>query len=212
MVDWPFKKQGSQARTRSPLPADLPGKEDFKKNDAAIKVWLPERLVDRLNWLSVQADLSRPDVIRALVFRHLYGEVGSQAVRSVRADASRDVVTAAITRRRRDVTPAMFPQPDERIRFSAARSPIDGDIKLSRTREFHVDESFIGASEDNLRLTLPQRMKEDIEKLARAEGLSPSECVRKLLVLALLGAVTHANWQAALGPISPDVYDLEATD
>ena len=212
MIFWPFKKQSAQARTPSPLPEPLPRKQDFESNDERLKVWLPESLVNRINWLSVRCDLSRQDVIRALVFRHLYGEVGWQAVRPVDEPAMPDVVAAARDRVRRRVTPAMFPQPDEGIRFSPARSTSDLEIKRSATREFHIDNRIIGPSDDGLSLQLPKKMKEDVRKLAEIERLTPSECVRKLLVLALLGAAVHADWQRALGPIGSDVYKLEAAE
>ena len=76
---WPFSSRNSQYRTIAPEPKGLPNFNDFEKTDAAFKVWLPQILVDRINWLSKEQDVSRPDVIRALLFEHLYGRVAYDA-------------------------------------------------------------------------------------------------------------------------------------
>ena len=43
--------------------------------DAHIKVWLPQVLADRINWVCRQTGSTRPDALRTLLFEHLYGRV-----------------------------------------------------------------------------------------------------------------------------------------
>jgi hypothetical protein len=207
MLTWPFSSRGARERTPAPTPHGLPSAEDFTVNEATIKVWLPVKLVDRLNWLSVQLDLSRQDVIRALIFRHLYGEAAYlKLVRDDRTRTSDAIVASARARAATASVPTIFPQPiDIDIDID-----IDGDdgIKWSRARS-PIHAATIGESTDNLRIKVPARMKEDLKRLAGLEGLTPSHSVRKLLVLALLGAIEHADWQKAVGRIGNDVFVLE---
>jgi hypothetical protein len=53
----------------------MPPLEAFLVNDAVIKVWLPAKLSGRVDWLSAHHGSSRPDVLRALLFEHVYGRV-----------------------------------------------------------------------------------------------------------------------------------------
>jgi hypothetical protein len=160
-----------------------------------LKVWLPQSLVDRLNWLSAQADMSRVDVIRVLIFKHLYGEVGYEELVPTPPDRADAMVTAAVQQLGRSAVPSLFPQ------------PMHGEIRRSPARLDHtIDIQYLGESSTNsVPVELSRTMADDLGKLAQAEGLSKSQCVRKLLVLKLMGAVRHATWQRALGPISTDV-------
>lgn len=198
MLTWPFATRGARDRTPAPPPQDVPSPTAFAHNDATIKVWLTTELINRLNWISVRTDLSRHDVIRALIFRHLYGELAYEMLNGGdRPQTSDEIVAAARSRAANAAVPAMFPQPvDLEIRRSADRASIHA--------------ATIGESTDNMRIKVPQKMKDDLAKLATLEGLPLSHCVRKLLVLAVLGGIRHADWQSALGNIGKDVLKMEA--
>ena len=197
MLTWPFSTRASRTGLRAPTPSDLPQKSDYEVSEVTLKVWLPQGLVDRLNWLSAQTDMSRADVMRAILFKHLYGEIGYEALAPTQPRVTDNMVDAAIERVGNYSVPSMFPQPIS-------------DIQRSPPGDHHVDREYIGASTNNLPVELPRKMKEDIARLAKLEGLTRSQCIRKLLVLNLMGAIFHADWQRALGPIGADVVRLDA--
>lgn len=195
---WPFSSRSSRHGTIAPEPKDLPNCSEFELNDRKIKVWLPQVLVDRVNWLSKARDASRPDVIRALLFEHLYGRVAYEELARYAADKRAE---AALTFARRTQSES----------FSTAfmATSLSGDITKSADRSTQVDLEWIGKSIDDIDIKLPSRMKVDLEDIADKHDLTASSYVRKMLVLQLLGEPIHTAWQKAVGAISRDVLQIE---
>jgi hypothetical protein len=196
---WPFSSRGSQGGTIAPHPQGLPNFKDFEKADAALKVWLPQVLSDRVNWLSKTRDVSRPDVVRALLFEHLYGRVAYEAF------------VKYATQERVEVELKMA-----RARLLASSGSDDltrgfhsGDIKQSASRYTQIDLQHLGKSVDDIDLSLPWQLKFDLEAVAQMHRLSASGYVRKMLVLQLLGERVHRTWQDAVGAISKEVLAIE---
>jgi len=52
-------------------------------------------------------------------------------------------------------------------------------------------------------------MLEDLKRVAKLHGLTPSHYMRKMLVMQLLGEQVHTEWQKAIGKISADTIRLE---
>ena len=196
---WPFSSRVSQARTIAPEPKGLPNFKDFEKSVVNLKVWLPQILVDRVNWLSKDRDVSRPDVIRALLFENLYGKVAYDAlVKSVAQERAEDALAVA------------------RQTLKVASQPVlgdvvtsDGDVKFSRARSTAIDLEHIGKSVGDIDVLLPSQLYQDLARLALQYRLSSSSYVRKMLVLQLLGEQVHTNWQDAVGAISEEVLAIE---
>lgn len=71
---WPFATRGSRflgdAAVRHPSRLDP---RDFARNDAVIKLWLPENLLAAIDVLCSEHDASRPDVLRRILFEHAFG-------------------------------------------------------------------------------------------------------------------------------------------
>jgi len=71
---WPFATRRSRflgdAAARHPSRLDP---VDFARNDAAIKLWLPDRLLAAIDVLCDAHDASRPDVLRRILFEHAHG-------------------------------------------------------------------------------------------------------------------------------------------
>jgi hypothetical protein len=199
MLIWPFKTRGARSGLPAPVPSGLPRKAEFTDNDLEVKVWLPQQIIERLNWLSAQSDLSRADVIRVLTFKHLYGEIGYEALVPTPVRESDTVTAAALRKAATSAVPSFFPQPVEAE-----------EITRSARRDHSIDIEHLGPSTNNEPINLPRRMVADVERLALIEGLSRSQCMRKLLVLHLMGAIHHANWQKALGPMGADVARLDS--
>lgn len=196
---WPFSSRSSQYGTIAPEPKGLPDFKDFEKADTALKVWLPQILVDRVNWLSKERDVSRPDVIRALLFEHLYGRVAYEALAKYAAQ-KRAEAEVAFARRNLPITS----QP-----YDIAAAFHGNEITRSPRRETWIDLEYIGKSVSDIDVMLPFQLKTDLAAIALKHRLTASSYVRKMLVLQLLGESVHTAWQDAVGAISKDVLMIE---
>lgn len=213
---WPFSKRGSRAGTPSPRPSDLPKFEEFEHSDAKLKVWLPQKLVDRINWLTVKLNVSRPDLIRGLIFDHIYGRVAYVALMALIERNHGQLPKATPSEMR---PPSSHHDAIDQLIHGHRSIPDEDDepmlepgagwIKFSVERQTVVDLEHLGKSDEDLTIMLPSRMKKDLQELASKHVLDASSYVRKLLVLQLLGEQVHGNWQAAVGAITADVKKLE---
>jgi len=198
---WPVASRGSRGADVAPHPKDLPVFSEFARNGESMKVWIPQRHSERLDWISKQEDVSRPDVLRALMFEHLYRRVAYMALLASEAERAAEVTLSEARRMARRGA----------VGQSAAGtgSEVFGNILKSADRGSAVDIEFIGKSTNNLRFELPRRLKVDLAEVARVHRLTPSHYTRKMLVQQLLGESVHTNWQEALGKIGRDIEQLE---
>lgn len=226
---WPYSTRGSRAGTRAPAPQDMPPFNEFRQNNASMKVWLPQRLSDRIGSLSLRHSVSRSDVKRALMFEHLYGRVAyEELIAYVKEEQSEKILgrgrVAVETKHAGGAwTAGDFAESASAgdVLLSTARlSDEEWDKQMKETDEMmaepapvvtraSIDLKFIGKSTENVKLDLPARMKGDLEVVAAQHDLSPSSYVRKMFVQQLLGELLHTDWQAALGAISVDWERLE---
>jgi len=212
---WPFSKRGCRAGTPSPQPSDLPPLGDFEKSDAGLKIWLPQVLVDRINWLSVKLNASRPDVVRGLIFEHVYGRVAYVALIASQEQGRQSPQpvfnTLNTARMRQDSIDQLLhgPVTDFIVDDQPMENPGDGWIRKSRERQTGVDLKYLGKNDEDLTLMLPMRMKADLTATAAKHNLDPSSYVRKLLVLELLGEKRHSDWQLAVGKVTKEVRNIE---
>lgn len=203
---WPFASRTSRSDTIAPEPQDLPDFEAFKKSDATLKVWLPQILNDRLGWMSIQLDASKPDIARTYLFENMYGRVAFQGLvqhtRKVKVDA--EVSRFTQNAKRRDAL-------DFAIHHwaSDAEEGSELGVRFSRNRQTIVDLQYIGRSDWDFTFNLPKRMLEDLKQVASLYDLTPSNYMRKILVLELLGEKVHGQWQKAVGNVSSEIAALE---
>lgn len=195
---WPFSSRGNRQKTTSPHPVDLPPFEQFEVDNAVLKLWLPEILSDRVNWLGIKLQVSRPDALRALLFEQVYGRVAYEGLRAY----GEEKLAKASRRPRSD------PFKGE-ASHTAIPKESPWEITRSVSRDTYIDLEYLGKSTDDFKLHLPALLKSDLTLIARQYGLTPSSYARKLLVQKLLGERLHTDWQKALGKISPDVESLE---
>lgn len=197
---WPFSSRSSRGNVIAPTPTDLPDFSLYEQSTASLKVWLPQTLVDRINWISRETDASRPDIIRACLFEHIYGRVAMLGLQAYRKRQVEEVarkqyaalVSGELARRK--------------VEIAAAQA---NEVKFSRQRQTREDLERLGKSDEDITLTMPAQLKKDLAELAKKHGLTPSSYVRKALVLMLLGETVHTEWQRAIGKIGPDVLSLE---
>jgi hypothetical protein len=156
----------------------------FEKNDAWIKIWLPPKLIQALDLLSAAHDSSRPDVLRGLLFEHVYGRQELEGL-------------IAWKRRRDGDDGRMLREPGQEYEFAPPRiASID----------------MFGKATEDIKLWLPKRLKDDITALANNAGMGISDYIRKTLVRILLGEKTHQQWQAAIGNVPADIRRAEAEE
>jgi hypothetical protein len=201
---WPFASRGSRAALVAPEPTDLPVFSEFARNDASMKVWLPQILIERLDWISKNVDVSRPDVIRALMFEHLYGRV---AYLALLAHGAQERAEQTLFEARK-----MVSKKGGLAHITEMGDHDASGVRYSRQRQSSIDAELIGKPVDNHRLELPRRLRTDLAEVARVHRLTPSHYVRKMLVQQLLGERRHTAWQAAVGKISRDIEQLERDD
>jgi hypothetical protein len=178
---WPFASRGARAATVAPTSQGAAlDYSAYTVNDVLVTLWLPQRILDALDTVSAETDTSRPDVIRALLFEHLYGRV--------------ELARLQAWARTRP------PPPEPDIKFSTKRYPIDRNANVQ----------MLGKSAMDLKLGLPSPLKESLKAHAKAEGLGLSDGIRKILVLRLLGAEFHVRWQVAVGLVPAHYRDMES--
>jgi hypothetical protein len=175
---WPFPSRGARVDTALPDVDDMPPLEAFLVNDAVIKVWLPAKLSGRVDWLSAHHGASRPDVLRALLFEHVYGRV-----------AMRKLEMFARKRWEEDAS--------GRPMFSK-RAVLDNEDGSEAPKPRNVNLEMLGKSDGDFKLHLPERLKTDLIELSRAYEITISHYIRKVLVLLLMGERFHCEWQLAL--------------
>ena len=168
-VMWPYRTRGSRVygNPREQWPSKL-ATTPFNRNDAVIKLWLPERLVVGIDVLSDAHNISRPDVLRWLLFEHAYGRVEFEHLRDRES-------------RRRVGDPIG----DEPV-FS--RKDLLSAVRTARLY-------FLGKSESDLKLTLPSALKTDLERLAADCGENLSGHIRRVLARVLLPETEYRRWQ-----------------
>jgi hypothetical protein len=181
---WPFASRGSRQVAAGQVFKDLPPFEAFADDDAVLKVWLTDKLSERIDFLSERRDTSRPDVLRALLFEHLYGRIAYEEL-------------IAYGKKKRPVS------------LPGATVGIPDEIRYSRREETPMDIKFCGKALDDFKLHLPSRLKNDLESIAKIHGLTASSYVRKMLVMQLLGEGIHTQWQDAIGKIPAEIIQME---
>ena len=198
---WPYPVRKSRISTTEKIPAELPSFGEYKHDDAAISVWLSQRLVDGLNWLSTTLDVSRPEVFKALIFEHLHGRVAYEAfiVHVQQLQRFKDQEAARLRSLREGVSDP----------WASANLRDSQEIKKSPRRETPEDLRFVGKSTENFKLDLPLKMKQELTEVAAKHRLPMSHYVRKMLVQQLLGERLHTDWQAAVGKLPDNIEEIE---
>ena len=191
---WPFAKRGTRVDVpiKLDLPVPLPGDLSvFARNDVCIKLWLPEKLTQALEQMSGSTGQSRPDVLRWLLFEHVYGRPAFETLKAWKQQ--RDLEE----RRRREAVADVSPL---QVKLSPARV---------HTAERTVTAQLLGKSVEDFKLWLPGALKQELQTLAALESLELSDYLRKTLVRVLLGESFHHRWRAMVGKLPDEVRRFE---
>ena len=199
---WPFTNRTNRTGTIAPEPTDFPDFKEFRESHAKLKVWLPKNLDERLGWLSVRHEVSKPDVGRALLFEHLYGKLAYEELLRYHSEVKTNAVVEqakanALSKGRIDF--ALHGVRTEEVQYSAR--DVTG-----------IDVEHIGRSDWDFTFTMPAIMLEDLKRVASMHVLTPSHYMRKMLVMQLLGERIHTQWQKAIGKIPDEMIQIELHD
>ncbi len=171
MTFWPFASRGARRPlVDAPAPSANIDFAAFAVNDAVVKLWLPERLAAALDTLSANTQASRPDVLRRLLFEHVYGRIMFEQL------------VAWKIQQEQKPEPPLDASAGPTVLFSPARS---------------ASIAHLGKSTEDLKLWLPSPLRASLEDLAAKDSLGLSDYIRKVLVRLLLGEQAYAEWQGA---------------
>ncbi len=182
---WPYASRGSRflGDVIEISPSALEH-EDFSTNAVSIKLWLPEKLVAAIDVLCDQHDASRPDVLRWILFEHVFGRVEF----------------AHLERRAEPPPPPMNPP---EVMYSRTRNP-----QTPTSREINVRH--LGKATEDLKLFLPERLKLELQDLADAARQPLSDYLRAVLARHLLGERFFREWQEALAKANTEAAQHES--
>lgn len=156
----------------------------FATNDTYMKLWLSEKLTASLDVLSVQQQVSRPDVLRWILFEHVYG---------------RELFLGLVKYKE-----SLEPLPASGLRFSRKQTEPES--------ERAVNLQYLGKATDNIKLWLPSPLKVELVSLAEQHRQPLSNHVRAILVVQLFGQRFYCHWQSALVAINKEAEVKESED
>ena len=165
---WPYAKRGTRfdGDVFERFPSEL-RKDRFSTNDAVIKLWLPERLLAALDVLSSVHFVSRPDVVRWVLFEHVFGKVEFALL---------------LERERRKRANEWYDGPV----FS--RKTVASTARALRVR-------YLGKSTTDLKVEIPLALKQGLETLAAQAGESLSAYIRRVLARDFLTERQYQEWR-----------------
>jgi len=189
---WPFTKRGARVNTVDSVSPSSLDYAAFARNEACLKLWLPESITRALDRVSVAHDASRPDVLRALLFEHVYGR--------------QELDGLIAWKRQQDAEARRALEADEGRMLREPQAEYGGIPERIASIEL------FGKATEDIKLWLPQLLKDDLGLLAKQERMRLSDYIRKALVRMLLGEKRHQQWRAAIGQVPADIHHVESDD
>lgn len=191
MKIWPFSNSSSRVVASAQelkIEVDF---ELFEKNTHQLDVTLSEDIWELIEWLSITTNSTYIDVIRALLFKALYGHIAyEQLIQHCNKKDLADNWQRLSAREIKDLA-------DNRPRFSAReiKDLPDNRLRFSARETTVADIRHTGKSNVNRKLSMPQRMWIDLDRQAVKAQMEPSRYVRNLLIRVLQGEIKYNHWQ-----------------
>jgi hypothetical protein len=142
----------------------------YSERDAAIKLWLPESIKDRLNEVSTYIDTSVSDFLRQILFIHLYGRVDFLGLLQTKHP------TALNSHIDTGIVPDASPQVE---------------IEVKAVKKAKVIKNGPEKSTSSVKIWVPSKMKSDLDQLALKNKASLSEYARHVIITHLLGNMPY---------------------
>lgn len=163
---------------RIPLPDTGRTFDEFINNDAAIKIWLPEPVEQRLEELSNYFSESRTRLLRSIYFVYLYGRYDYEQMRQ-KSLGFFHIDTCEVPL------------------FSRHAEPITHRSGPATTPQ-------LGKNNADIKLFLPKKMRDDLQQIANKVQTPLSQLLREVLVSTLFG---HSYLPARIQSQEPDVRE-----
>ena len=182
LLDWRGKKKDKNELPQTVLTCLYQGDrgiDDLHDNDAVVRLWFPEPLRDAIYQTSCELETTESKYLREFLVVYLYG-------------------VHEILRMKENKTGLYYvppPQPNS-----------DRGILFSRVSMSDVIPG-LGKNIIAVKLRLPVKMKNDLQRLAKKQNVPLGQFMREILVQHFLG---HTVWSEHLG-YSPK-YETLATD
>ena len=191
---WPFSNRGPRLNVEEALLKHKPDFDfaPFERNDVYIKLWMPEKIISSIDVLSLQHEVSRPDILRWVLFEHAYGRelfAGLCAHATALKDAEYDI-------------PAFLRKDTEDSIPLFKRKPVD----TMRS----VNQKFLGKATEDVKLWLPSPLKIVLQELADNKNEPLSNHLRAVLVRHLFGDKFYETWKDALANINQSAVEHES--
>lgn len=160
-----FFRKKDQARPKQPprdcYSIELSGRDyqQMTESKAALKLWLPESVEQKIDQMCNFVNTSASDLIRQILFIHLYGRYDLFGL------MERQIGTFNLGQ------PPMFSQTADNLHQPAIVEKSNADVKV----------------------WLPVRMKEDLDKLALQNKMSMSHYAREVITTHLFGHVPSVD-------------------
>ena len=188
---WPFAKRGPRLVVEEAMQKH---KHDFdfapfQYNNASIKLWLPDKIITSIDVLSLSHEVSRPDVLRWILFEHAYGRelfaglcVYSEELKAI----------------------------EQTVQFSRKQTHSDISFRLKEDETPRaVNQRFLGKATEDFKLWLPSPLKESLQELAVIKSAELSDYLRGMLFRHLFGERIYNEWQQALAEINQQAIQHE---
>lgn len=182
MFNWPFSTRGATKKARDQLSATKPKPlrfEEFSFNGVYIKVALPDLLVNVIDTLSSRHESSRPDVVRATLFRHLYGSLAYDEFLEWKNSATRqnqaEETTGPLLSPRRGISMQTIGKSTSSIKYwipermkedlhavaNRANCGVSVYVRMLLIRDFLGEAQYQSFSEDDLK-PLPSELEKEL--------------------------------------------------
>jgi hypothetical protein len=188
---WPFAEISRGAGFPS-IPPQLQDVAAFAVNTIEISIRPTQRVLNGLDWLAAAYGVPRNDIVRAVLFKNVYGslmleilrarvEMERRAAESRAAAANNSMDTGALEVEGLEI---------EELRIEVWQSP---------RRATQVDLHFVGKAVSNaITLKIPLRLSIDLTTVADAQMLGLPAYCRKALVQEIEGESVHTPWSNAV--------------
>lgn len=166
------RKDERKAEEGSPsLQINLSGRpyNAYSKRDASITLWLPESIKDRLNEVCTYIDTSVSDLIRQILFIHMYGRVDFLGLLQSKHP------TALNSHIDTGIVPEITPQ-------------VELELKAIKKKP---SKNVAEVSTSSVKVWVPSKMKTDLDQLAIKNKTSLSDYSRHVIITHLLGHIPY---------------------
>lgn len=194
---WPLSDESRGRLLFADPTQSLPSFDAFLEAHARAHFVLHVKTASRLRWLSNASNSTVSDVVRSLLFIHVYGFVAHHAFLRYVEDWKLAQQRAA------DELHAIGMDSEKFQALTAAMAGVATGVRFSPVRYSEVDRyaeqkrvSQHGLADEDVDVVLPARLHADFTQCAVGQKTSMSKYARLVLVRQLFGESTNQKWDS----------------